>query len=108
MKGSPSLTVFGSRARRAALLAVPVVALSMTLGVGAAEASGPGASRPAASGVTWHRLSTINGWVSSQSPYATGNPSWGVRDGIVYLSGSVRQPGGNPTHNEFGVLPAAA
>jgi hypothetical protein len=87
------------------LLAVPIVALSMTLGAGMAQAGAPGASRPAASGIAWHKLSTINGWVSAQNPYNTGNPAWAVKNGIVYLSGSIRQSSGS---SEFAVLPPAA
>src|SRR5215469_849477 len=64
-------------------------------------------ARPAAvSGVTWHALRLLNGWQSGQGTWNSGNPSWAVKGGVVYLSGSLHQPSGrNP---EFAVLPAAA
>jgi hypothetical protein len=60
----------------------------------------------AVSRVVWHRLALINGWRSANSPYGTGNPSYAVRHGIVYLAGSVRQPRG--TNNVLAVLPRGA
>jgi len=64
-------------------------------------------ARPAAvSGVTWHALRLLNGWRSDQGAWNSGNPSWAVKGGVVYLSGSLHQPSG--TSGEFAVLPAAA
>jgi hypothetical protein len=65
-----------------------------------------GVSYPVA-GTTWHKLTLINGWTSAQTASTnTGNPAYAVKNGIVYLSGSVKQTSGtNPT---FAVLPKAA
>jgi len=63
-------------------------------------------SAAAVSGVTWHALRLLNGWRSEQAKWNSGNPSWAVKGGVVYLSGSLHQPGG--TNREFAVLPAAA
>jgi hypothetical protein len=72
---------------------------------------GAAARRPATTvtGLTWHPLTLINGWQSDQGQFDSGNPAWAVKNGIVYLSGSLHQPGGTPLSNsEFAVLPAAA
>jgi hypothetical protein len=58
------------------------------------------------SGVTWHALRLLNGWRSDQGTLNSGNPSWAVKGGVVYLSGSLHQPTGHDP--EFAVLPAAA
>jgi len=50
-------------------------------------------------------LSLENGWQSSQSTYDTGNPSYVVGDGVVYLSGSMHTAG---TSRLAFVLPKAA
>ncbi len=104
---------FGSGARRLAVLTVPIMALSL-LGSGGASASVSGASRASgaaghavpASGVTWHRLTGINGWHSGQSRYSTGDPSWGISGGVVYLAGSVIRSSGTSTL--LAVLPSQA
>ena len=72
---------------------------------------GDTARRPATAvtGLTWHPLTLINGWQSDQGQFDSGNPAWAVKNGIVYLSGAVHQPGSTPLSNsEFAVLPAAA
>ena len=52
-----------------------------------------------ATGVTWHRIPTVNGWRSADFRYGTGIPSWAVKGGIVYLSGSVLlPPSARPSH----------
>jgi hypothetical protein len=51
-----------------------------------------------------HKLALENGWVSSQSVWGTGTPSYEVSGGVVYLSGSM-QAG---TQHLAAVLPAAA
>jgi hypothetical protein len=53
--------------------------------------------------VAAHRL-TLHGWQSSQSEYQTGNPSYAVSHGVVYLSGSLH---GGKSKLAF-VLPKAA
>jgi hypothetical protein len=65
-----------------------------------------GVSYPVA-GTTWHKLSLINGWVSASSASSnTGSPAYTVKNGIVYLSGSVKQTSGS--NSVFAVLPKAA
>jgi hypothetical protein len=91
-----------SRARRLAVLAVPVTIASVALGTGAASAS----EITPATGVTWHKLFAINGWHSAQRLYNTGDPRWAVKGGVVYLSGSVHQSSGSS--HLFAVLPPQA
>ena len=65
-----------------------------------------GVSYPVA-GTSWHKLSLINGWVSASAASSnTGNPAYTVKNGIVYLSGSVKQTSGS--NRTFAVLPKAA
>ena len=90
------------RAWAAGSLAVAAAAAGLALSAGAASAS---AAVPAI-GVTWHRITGINGWHSAESRYSTGNPSWAVEGAVVYLSGSIMRSGGTSTL--FGVLPAQA
>jgi hypothetical protein len=56
---------------------------------------------------TGHKLTLLNGWVSSQSQYDTGDPAYLVSNGIVHLLGSLNQ---QPSSNgaQFAVLPQAA
>jgi len=56
--------------------------------------------------VSWHTLGLLSGWQSSQGTYHSGDPSWAVKGGVVYLSGSLHQPSAG--FSEFAVLPAAA
>jgi len=64
-----------------------------------------GVSFPVA-GTTWHKLSLINGWTSAQTGNNSGAPAYAVKNGIVYLSGSLKQTKGAST--TFAVLPKAA
>jgi hypothetical protein len=89
-------------ARLLAVLAIPVAVASVALGAGAASAS----TTTPASGVTWHKLSAINGWHSAQHAYKTGDPRWALKGGVVYLSGSVRRS--SVSSNPFAVLPLQA
>jgi hypothetical protein len=52
------------------------------------------------------KMSLENGWQSSDSQWGTGDPSYSVSNGMVYLSGSLNQPAGDI--QAFGVLPPAA
>jgi hypothetical protein len=53
-------------------------------------------------------MTLLNGWKSANGLYGTGDPAWAIEDGIVYLSGSLTQPGATPDANiEFAVLPPA-
>jgi|GEM_PF-961527 len=60
----------------------------------------------AAASVRGHKLTLLNGWKSAQHLYGTGNPSYSIIRGVVYLSGSLYQPAGNSIL--FAVLPKAA
>src|SRR5689334_10609062 len=102
----------GSRITRATKSGFAAVALTSAItafgaivGAGSASAATAQPAAPAVTGVTWHKLTPINGWQSGQTGFGTGNPAWTVRNGVVYLSGSVYQPSG--TGEEFAVLPAA-
>jgi hypothetical protein len=61
-------------------------------------------SYPTAS-VKSHKFKLLNGWLSSQPTFGTGNPSYAISKGIVYLSGSMHTAGTSPL--AF-VLPKAA
>jgi hypothetical protein len=106
------------RSAAAGPAAIATVLAALTAGFGGAPASAATlhASQRAAHvaparaavvpGVTWHALGLLNGWRSEQAQWNSGNPSWAVKGGVVYLSGSLHQPSG--TNPEFAVLPAAA
>jgi hypothetical protein len=64
-----------------------------------------GISYPAQA-MTMSTLPLENGWQSSDSQFGTGDPSYSVSNGMVYLSGSLNQPAGDI--QVFGVLPPAA
>jgi hypothetical protein len=99
-----------SRAAVAASFVASAAALSIAFGGTAAMAAGGHAmagsrqATAAVTGVTWHKLTLVNGWTSSQNFYGTGNPSYAISGGVVYLSGSLH--GG--TNSNFAVLPKAA
>lgn len=52
-----------------------------------------------------HKLTLKNGWTSSQSIYHTGDPSYAISGGVVYLSGSMHASGSSHLAT---VLPKAA
>jgi hypothetical protein len=52
------------------------------------------------------KLPLENGWQSSDTQFGTGDPTYSVSNGMVYLSGSLNQPAGDI--QTFGVLPPAA
>lgn len=80
-----------------------MAATSLGTGTASAATTHPAA---AASKVSWSKLTLINGWASDATQYNSGNPSYTVRNGIVYLSGSLHQPSG--TNSEATILPPAA
>lgn len=90
----------------AAALTSTVVTMGAIVGAASASAATAQPAAPTLTGVTWHQLTPIDGWHSAQAHYGTGNPSWTVQKGVVYLSGSVLQTSG--TNEEIAVLPAAA
>ena len=51
------------------------------------------------------KITLLNGWHSEQSVYLSGDPSYTVKNGVVYLSGSLATSG---TNAKFAVLPKAA
>jgi hypothetical protein len=86
----------------AAAAAATLTMLSSLIGGGVAAAA---PARVPAAGVTWHKLKMLNGWASFAA-LGTGAPRWAVKNGIVYLAGSIRQTSGSD--DEFAVLPKAA
>jgi hypothetical protein len=64
-----------------------------------------GVSYPAADSPR-HKLALVNGWRSAQGPDRTGDPSYQVSGGVVYLAGSLYQPGAGSS--AFARLPAGA
>jgi hypothetical protein len=95
------------RPAQSLLAAAALAALGVSAGAGSASAATARPAGPPITGVTWHQLTLINGWVSgeSQEP-GDGIPAWTVRSGVVYLTGSVMQAGGDL--GQFAVLPPAA
>jgi hypothetical protein len=85
--------------RPAALIAV----LALAAGVAAAAPAAHASITPAC---VWQSLYLLNGWQSAQTSWNTGDPEYCVDNGIVYLSGSLK----NPTNagHEFAVLPPQA
>jgi hypothetical protein len=63
-----------------------------------------GLSYPAGS-TSLQNLTLIGGWNSSQGSHKTGDPSYTVQGGVVYLSGGLNLAGSS---REFAVLPKAA
>lgn len=55
--------------------------------------------------VASHKLTLKNGWTSSQPIYGTGDPSYAISGGVVYLSGSIHTSGSSQLVT---VLPKAA
>jgi hypothetical protein len=88
--------------RFVAAIAAALVALTAAFGGAAASA----ATAHASSKVTWHALSLLDGWRSDQATRNSGNPSWAVKGGVVYLSGSLHKPAG--PDSVFAVLPPLA
>jgi len=78
-------------------------ALALAAGIAAAAPAAHASIRPACA---WQSLYLLNGWQSAQSNWNTGDPEYCIDNGIVYLSGSLK----NPTNagNEFAVLPPQA
>jgi hypothetical protein len=81
---------------RAVAPAVALAAVCVFIGGGAAQASTGTSSAPAtpAIGVSWHDLSLLNNWQWAGIA-GTGHPRWAVRDGIVYLTGSMYESSGS-------------
>jgi hypothetical protein len=92
-------------------IVISMLALALSAGGGAyasthlSAASTPAAGQAVATGVSWTSLPLINGWVSENGTYQSGNPKVAQQNGIVYLSGSLAQPSG--TSPVFATLPSA-
>lgn len=85
-------------------IVISIVALVFALGSGAGYAATHAAT--AAAKLTLRSIPLRDGWVSAQSTYNTGNPSYAIENGIVYLSGSVLQASAGS--DVIGVLPKSA
>ncbi len=86
-------------------LVVATLALVLSLGGAAYASSQLSGGASLSNTVTLQKLTLVNGWVSQNSTYGTGNPSAGVSNGVVYLSGSLAQP--TPGSSTFTTLPPA-
>jgi hypothetical protein len=90
--------------RFARLLAAPIAALGLVAGAFAVAA--PAASASITPDCVWQSLYLLDGWQSAQSNWNTGDPAYCVDNGIVYLSGSLKNPVGGGI--EFAALPPQA
>jgi hypothetical protein len=86
-------------------LIISVLALALSLGGAAYASTQLTGSGTINTSVTFHPITLVNGWVSENSTYGTGNPNVGVVSGVVYLSGSLAQP--TPGIQQFATLPLA-
>ena len=78
-------------------LVISMLALIFSLGGGAYAATAMtrhSAADPAAGSarITLHPLHLLNGWKSAAAAYKSGAPSYGLSNGVVYLSGGMYQP----------------
>ena len=103
---------FRSLAAQSPAIVISLLAVVLSIGGGAYASTQLSASNsPAASsaspaaGVSWTSLSLVNGWISENAAFQSGNPKVAQQSGIVYLSGSLAQPSG--TSNVFATLPTA-
>ncbi len=90
--------------------ALAISALALSLGAAPAFAASAAPSHPARpavvpAGVTFHPLTLLNGWVSSQHQFGTGSPRAARSNGVVYLAGSLHEQSGSNDH--FANLPPA-
>jgi hypothetical protein len=65
---------------------------------------GQNTARSLTAGVSWNSIVLQNGWVSSNSTFASGNPKVALQSNVVYLSGSLHQSSGSSP--VFGFLPS--
>ena len=98
------VTVYTARGAAGALLIYPDGQVLAFLGNSARLTSLAGVSFPVARDAR-HPLALRNGWESAHSKYGTATPAYSVVDGVVYLSGGIRQPHGSS--GVAAVLPAA-
>ncbi len=82
-------------------LAAAAAALTLAVSAGVSAPAASAASRDAC---PWQPLTLVNGWQSANAQFGgTGDPSYCVENGIVYLSGSLYQP--TPGAETFANLP---
>jgi hypothetical protein len=96
---------FGT-ARR--LLAAPLVVLMAALGLAAGAVPAKAGLPPFHLNgcIIWQTITLENGWISDNSAYDTGNPSFCENDGMVYLSGSLAVNSAIYGDESFGTLPS--
>ena len=103
---------FRSLAAQSPAIVISILAVALSFGGGAyasthvsAGSSAADSHSVATAGVSWTSLTLVNGWVSENAAFASGNPKVAQQNGIVYLSGSLAQPSG--TNDQFATLPSA-
>jgi hypothetical protein len=89
-------------------IAISLLAVVLSIGGGAYASTHQSAASPAGqaatAGVSWTSLTLVHGWVSENAAFGSGNPKVAQQSGIVYLSGSLAQPGGGS--DVFATLPS--
>ena len=75
-----------------------------TLRVAHSQGAAHNAPSSLTAGVSWNTIVLQNGWVSSNSSFASGNPKVALQSNVVYLSGSLHQSSGSSP--VFGFLPS--
>jgi hypothetical protein len=102
---------FRSLIAQSPAIVISVVAAALSLGGGAYASTqlAAGQSQSAGSaittGVSWTTLPLVNGWISENADFQSGNPKVALQNGIVYLSGSLAQPSGSAS--TFATLPSS-
>src|SRR5260370_42447214 len=86
-----ALTIAASGAAHATAMRQASLAGTHRVQASQGPRQGTGA-RPAVTTFTWHKLTLLNGWKSSPSPHHSGDPSYAVSAGVVYLSGALDLP----------------
>jgi len=85
-------------------MTISIMALVLALGGGAYASVGQ--RQASATVLRQHSLRLIHGWQSADPGTGAGRPRYAVSAGIVYLSGSLRQP--TWSNDEFAVMPKGA
>ena len=103
---------FRSLVAQSPAIVISLLAVVLSIGGGAyasthlSAAHSPAAnSAIPAAGVSWTSLSLVNGWVSENGTFQSGNPKVAEQSNIVYLSGSLAQP--TPASSQFATLPSS-
>jgi hypothetical protein len=102
---------FRSLIAQSPAIVISILAVVLSAGGGAyastqlSAANSAAASHTVTAGVSWTSLSLINGWVSENGAFQSGNPKVAEQSNIVYLSGSLAQP--TPGSSQFATLPSS-